>query len=141
MMGFEPTTLGTTNRCSNQLSYNHRVLGHKSNYFMVISKIKMNVFAKCRFNSPIHLLIQRSIPPLGYTFLTTSIISCLYYQIILLFPASVPYLAKDDSVLQGKGSFDPFGIFFNIICYRLDYICQVPPSQNDKWPQFAGTIC
>ena len=23
MMGFEPTTLGTTNRCSNQLSYNH----------------------------------------------------------------------------------------------------------------------
>jgi hypothetical protein len=24
-MGFEPTTLGTTNRCSNQLSYNHRV--------------------------------------------------------------------------------------------------------------------
>jgi hypothetical protein len=25
MMGFEPTTLGTTNRCSNQLSYNHRV--------------------------------------------------------------------------------------------------------------------
>ncbi len=25
MMGLEPTTLGTTNRCSNQLSYNHRV--------------------------------------------------------------------------------------------------------------------
>ena len=24
--GFEPATLGTTNRCSNQLSYNHRVL-------------------------------------------------------------------------------------------------------------------
>jgi hypothetical protein len=24
MMGLEPTTLGTTNRCSNQLSYNHR---------------------------------------------------------------------------------------------------------------------
>ena len=25
-MGFEPTTLGTTNRCSNQLSYSHHVL-------------------------------------------------------------------------------------------------------------------
>ena len=25
MMGFEPTTLGTTNRCSNQLSYTHRI--------------------------------------------------------------------------------------------------------------------
>ncbi|MDF2456198.1 MAG: hypothetical protein K0R51_2191 [Cytophagaceae bacterium] len=25
MMGLEPTTLGTTNRCSNRLSYNHRV--------------------------------------------------------------------------------------------------------------------
>ncbi len=24
LMGLEPTTLGTTNRCSNQLSYNHR---------------------------------------------------------------------------------------------------------------------
>lgn len=64
---------------------------------------------------------------LGYTFLKTSIIYVFNYQIILLFPASVPYLAKDDSVLQGKGSFDPFGIFFNIICYRLDYICQVIP--------------
>ena len=30
LMGFEPTTLGTTNRCSNQLSYSHRdsVQGH-----------------------------------------------------------------------------------------------------------------
>ena len=26
LMGFEPTTLGTTNRCSNQLSYSHHVL-------------------------------------------------------------------------------------------------------------------
>ena len=25
LMGLEPTTLGTTNRCSNQLSYNHRL--------------------------------------------------------------------------------------------------------------------
>ncbi len=25
MTGLEPATLGTTNRCSNQLSYNHRV--------------------------------------------------------------------------------------------------------------------
>ena len=25
LMGFEPTTLGTTNRCSNQLSYSHHV--------------------------------------------------------------------------------------------------------------------
>jgi hypothetical protein len=24
LMGLEPTTLGTTNRCSNQLSYSHR---------------------------------------------------------------------------------------------------------------------
>ena len=26
MMGLEPTTLGTTNRCSNQLSYNHHLV-------------------------------------------------------------------------------------------------------------------
>lgn len=26
MTGFEPATLGTTNRCSNQLSYNHHLL-------------------------------------------------------------------------------------------------------------------
>ena len=26
LMGFEPTTLGTTNRCSNQLSYSHHDL-------------------------------------------------------------------------------------------------------------------
>lgn len=26
-MGLEPTTLGTTNRCSNQLSYNHHLIG------------------------------------------------------------------------------------------------------------------
>jgi hypothetical protein len=25
MTGFEPATLGTTNRCSNQLSYNHHL--------------------------------------------------------------------------------------------------------------------
>ena len=27
LMGFEPTTLGTTNRCSNQLSYSHHGAG------------------------------------------------------------------------------------------------------------------
>lgn len=31
MRGFEPPTLGTTNRCSNQLSYNLRELGCKYN--------------------------------------------------------------------------------------------------------------
>lgn len=25
-MGLEPTTLGTTNRCSDQLSYSHRII-------------------------------------------------------------------------------------------------------------------
>ena len=29
MMGFEPTTPGTTNQCSNQLSYNHHFNGCK----------------------------------------------------------------------------------------------------------------
>lgn len=29
-MGFEPTTLGTTIRYSNQLSYSHRFLSHRS---------------------------------------------------------------------------------------------------------------
>ena len=30
LMGFEPTTLGTTNRCSNQLSYSHHVLSKQT---------------------------------------------------------------------------------------------------------------
>ena len=30
-MGFEPTTSGTTNRYSNQLSYSHRINCRKSN--------------------------------------------------------------------------------------------------------------
>ena len=29
LMGFEPTTLGTTNRCSNQLSYSHHVPSYR----------------------------------------------------------------------------------------------------------------
>jgi hypothetical protein len=28
-MGLEPTTPGTTNQCSNQLSYNHRIIAYR----------------------------------------------------------------------------------------------------------------
>ena len=43
MMGLEPTTPGTTNQCSNQLSYNHRVFvsakvrisTHPANFFVL----------------------------------------------------------------------------------------------------------
>ncbi len=31
--GFEPATLGTTNRCSNQLSYNHHLFAVANVYF------------------------------------------------------------------------------------------------------------
>jgi hypothetical protein len=37
MMGFEPTTNGTTNHYSNQLSYNHR-LGCEYSILEIISK-------------------------------------------------------------------------------------------------------
>ena len=55
MMGFEPTTLGTTNRCSNQLSYTYRLslsrvqiyenLNYKSLFyvfFLFLSLIRLN---------------------------------------------------------------------------------------------------
>jgi hypothetical protein len=37
-MGLEPTTLGTTNRCSNQLSYIYRIGGCKNRNSTVICK-------------------------------------------------------------------------------------------------------
>jgi hypothetical protein len=44
-MGLEPTTLGTTNRCSNQLSYNLRIeLECKIMHFLFSTKQKSNIF-------------------------------------------------------------------------------------------------
>lgn len=37
-MGLEPTTLGTTNRCSNQLSYGHRVKERKNSNLQYIQQ-------------------------------------------------------------------------------------------------------
>ena len=42
MMGLEPTTLGTTNRCSNQLSYIYRIWCCKSNQFANFYKFIYN---------------------------------------------------------------------------------------------------
>ena len=43
--GFEPATLGTTNRCSNQLSYNHHIIAvSKVDFFKVYFKIKEALF-------------------------------------------------------------------------------------------------
>ena len=39
MMGLEPTTLGTTNRCSNQLSYIYRFGEYKNRNLPPISKV------------------------------------------------------------------------------------------------------
>ena len=59
LMGFEPTTLGTTNRCSNQLSYSHhvpsfgpRVVGRERKIFKM---------SQCQ-----HLSIATSSPPLTH---------------------------------------------------------------------------
>jgi hypothetical protein len=37
-MGLEPTTLGTTNRCSNQLSYIYRACGYKNRNLLALCK-------------------------------------------------------------------------------------------------------
>ena len=42
MMGFEPTTLGTTIQCSNQLSYNHHVFAGANIIFYFFEIQKMN---------------------------------------------------------------------------------------------------
>jgi ribonuclease HI len=39
MMGLEPTTLGTTNRCSNQLSYIYRACGYKNRNLNLYCKL------------------------------------------------------------------------------------------------------
>lgn len=38
--GFEPATLGTTNRYSNQLSYNHHIAGANIIHFLILNKRK-----------------------------------------------------------------------------------------------------
>jgi hypothetical protein len=38
MMGFEPTTLGTTIQCSDQLSYNHHIWAAKIELFLFDTK-------------------------------------------------------------------------------------------------------
>ena len=43
--GFEPATLGTTNRYSNQLSYNHHNLGRQKYSFYEISILLFGVFS------------------------------------------------------------------------------------------------
>ena len=43
--GFEPATLGTTNQCSNQLSYNHRFSECKCNGFRNCCKEKKETLA------------------------------------------------------------------------------------------------
>ncbi len=43
LMGFEPTTPGTTIQCSNQLSYSHRVeMGAQSNEYSSLLAMKIN---------------------------------------------------------------------------------------------------
>ncbi|MDB5149013.1 MAG: hypothetical protein JWQ57_3033 [Mucilaginibacter sp.] len=49
MMGLEPTTLGTTNRCSNQLSYIYRFGECKNRKLSVICKL----FFKITFSLPV----------------------------------------------------------------------------------------
>jgi hypothetical protein len=55
MTGFEPATLGTTNRCSNQLSYNHRLTNGKFNRIQSIVKILSQLFYFCQFNRPTYI--------------------------------------------------------------------------------------
>ncbi len=52
--GLEPATLGTTNQCSNQLSYNHRVCFEKYNFFgsalnaqSLLERALCNMYMKC----------------------------------------------------------------------------------------------
>ena len=49
MMGFEPTTLGITIRCSNQLSYNHR----RSNAITVTGAPDRNRTCNRRLRRPV----------------------------------------------------------------------------------------
>ena len=51
MMGLEPTTLGTTNRCSNQLSYIYRIGGCKCKDLQP----KVNRFFKITIALPFYL--------------------------------------------------------------------------------------
>ena len=63
-MGFEPTTLGTTNRCSNQLSYNHHLSGK---YIIKIIKSPLFFYKICTFEWMTKESIKKTIKVSGMT--------------------------------------------------------------------------
>ena len=63
LMGLEPTTLGTTNRCSNQLSYNLRIeLECKIMHFLYSSKQKPHIFLNIYKKNSTQIYINPYLP-------------------------------------------------------------------------------
>ena len=72
LTGLEPATLGTTNRCSNQLSYSHHITGNKCftyllnpDYAIEFSK-KYFRLINCCYRGTFLMLCNRNVPDLMF---------------------------------------------------------------------------
>lgn len=100
-MGLEPTTLGTTNRCSNQLSYNHHVIED----FRWVCKIRIIIgkiaIPRKQFIKP-HILILASWYPNPKTPLNGNFIQRHALTISQKYKVSIIHTFKDNSLKRPR---------------------------------------
>jgi hypothetical protein len=83
MMGLEPTTLGTTNRCSNQLSYIYRFGECKNRNLNAICKGFFLLLERCKVET---LKYYRRQPKMRFNFATLQLYNITTSKITIPLP-------------------------------------------------------